>query len=83
MKVAPLLIAAALATTAVASSGCYGKYAAFHKVHKWNGGLSESRVVNSAVHFALWVVPLYELVILGDILIFNTVETVIGDNPLE
>jgi hypothetical protein len=34
------------------------------------------------VHFALWVVPAYELILLGDILIFNTVEFWTGSNPL-
>jgi hypothetical protein len=83
MKIAPVLVAAALAAAAVPASGCYGKYTAFHKVHKWNGGVTASRIANSAIHFGLWILPVYELVILGDILIFNTVETFTGKNPLE
>ncbi len=83
MKLAPLAIAATLATAALGSSGCYGKYAGFHKVHAWNGGVTSSRVGNSAVSAALWIIPVYELVILGDILIFNTIETFTGNNPLE
>ena len=30
----------------------------------------------------LWIIPVYELAILGDFLIFNTIEFATGSNPL-
>ena len=69
--VAPILLATVLSVTAPA---CYGSYSAFHAVHKWNGKVTNSKVGNSVIHFALWIIPVYELVILGDFFIFNTVE---------
>lgn len=77
-KLAPLAIAAALAATSVSQTGCYGSYSAFNAVHHWNGGATGSKVVNSVIHFGLWVIPVYELAIVGDWLIFNNIEFLTG-----
>lgn len=74
-RLAPLLIVGALATS---QAGCYGSYGAFNKVHKWNGGATGSKVTNSVIHFGLWVIPVYELCLLGDWLIFNNIEFITG-----
>lgn len=71
---ASLLVAAALATQA----GCYGSYSAFGAVHSWNGHATDSKIANSAIHFVFWVVPIYELTLFGDFLIFNNVEFFTG-----
>lgn len=78
MKLAPLALVATLAATQPA---CYGSYSAFHAVHKWNGGASSNKVVRSVIHFGLWVLPVYELTLLGDFFIFNTVEF-LTDKPV-
>jgi hypothetical protein len=83
MKLASLVIAATLATTAVSAGGCYGKYAAFHKIHAWNGKVTSSRIGNSAIHALLYIVPVYPLIFFADVIIFNTIETITGSNPLE
>ena len=64
-------------------AGCYGSYGAFHKVHAWNGKATSSKWGNSAIHLGLWIVPVYEIVLLGDFLIFNTVEHFSGKNPMK
>ena len=69
-----MLVAAALA----AQPACYGSYGAFHAVHTWNGHATNSRVANSAIHFGLWVLPVYELCFVGDFLIFNNIEFITG-----
>ena len=71
-----LALAAVLSTTA---AGCYGSYGAFHKVHAWNGTVASDKWARSAVHLGLWILPVYELAIVGDFLIFNTVEHLTGD----
>ncbi len=70
-----IVIAAALAASQPA---CYGSYGAFKSVHRWNGGATDNKVANSVIHFALWVVPVYPVVLLGDFLIFNNVEFITG-----
>jgi hypothetical protein len=67
------------ASIAVAAPSCYGSYGAFNKVHKWNATATHSKIANSLIHFGLWVLPLYELCIAGDFLIFNNVEFFTGD----
>lgn len=77
---APLLLVSALATTQPA---CYGSYGAFNKIHKWNGKATGNKITNSAIHLGLWILPVYELCILGDFFIFNTIEFITGSNPLD
>lgn len=79
-----LALTATLAVSlSAASTGCYGSYGAFNKVHKWNGTATNSKVANSAIHFGLWILPLYELALIGDFLIFNNVEFLTGSNPFK
>ena len=73
MKRSVAAILASLTLIAVPVSGCHGQFALFKRMQKWNGEIG-SRWVNSLVHFALWVIPVYEIVLLGDLLIFNTIE---------
>lgn len=63
---------------AIMLAGCYGSYSAFHAVHKWNGHATGNRPANSAIHLGLWIVPVYEVCLVGDFFIFNTVEFVSG-----
>jgi hypothetical protein len=75
MKLAPLALACVLA----AQAGCYGSNGAFNSLHRWNGHATDNRVANSVLHFGLWVVPVYELCLLGDFLIFNNIEFLSGE----
>ena len=74
-RLAPLLVVAALAT----QPACYGSYGAFNSVHRWNGQATGSKVGNSALHLGLWIIPIYELALLGDFLIFNNIEFITGE----
>jgi len=71
-RLASAFVVAALAT------GCYGSFGAFNAVHGWNGHATGNRIANSLIHAGLWIVPVYELTILGDLIIFNTVEFATG-----
>ncbi len=77
-KLAPLALVTALAA---AQPACYGSYSAFNAVHRWNGHAADSKVVNSLIHFGLWVLPVYELCLFGDFIVFNNVEFITG-NPV-
>lgn len=70
-----------LAVGSVTATGCIGKYALFNKVLDWNGTLGD-KWINSVVHFAFWLVPIYPLTVVGDFLIFNTIEFWTGSNPI-
>jgi hypothetical protein len=69
------LLPLAFATVIAASQpACYGSYSAFHAVHRWNGHASGNKIVNSAIHLGLWIIPVYEICLTADFLIFNTIE---------
>lgn len=74
-RLAPLLVVAALAASQPA---CYGSYSASSKLHAWNGTATGNKIANSVIHFGLWVIPVYELAIAADWLIFNNVEFITG-----
>jgi hypothetical protein len=76
-----LLIAGALAL-GLMNTSCIGTNQAFNGIHEWNQGMSDSKWVQEGVHLALWIVPVYNFALLGDIVIFNSVEFWTGDNPL-
>jgi hypothetical protein len=84
MKLPTLALAGVLAATLAASTqtGCYGSYGAFHRVHAWNGHATGDKIANSAIHLALWIIPVYPLCVIGDFLIFNTIEFATGSNPM-
>jgi len=81
MSVKKVVCAAVLAAfTCFSLGGCYGSYALFNKVHKWNGRIGD-KWINSVVHFVI-VGPVYTLCMFGDFLIFNTIEFWTGSNPI-
>jgi hypothetical protein len=71
--------AAVIVAALAAQPACYGSYGAFKSVHRWNGTASGNKVVNSAIHLGLWILPVYELCLLGDFLIFNNIEFLTGN----
>ncbi|HVK77260.1 MAG TPA: DUF3332 family protein [Kofleriaceae bacterium] len=83
-KLGAFVLAATLATATVATQpGCYGSYGAFSRLHDWNGKVSGDKWARSAIHLGLWIVPVYELLLLGDFLIFNQIEFITGENPFD
>ncbi|MCA9676345.1 MAG: DUF3332 family protein [Kofleriaceae bacterium] len=74
-SIAALALVAGMAATVPA---CYGSYSGFHALHRWNGEVSHDKLARSAVHLGLWILPVYELMLLGDFLVFNTVEFATG-----
>jgi hypothetical protein len=77
----PLAAALCLASLAATSGGCFGKFAAFQKLRTWNEGLG-NKWANWGVFLLLVIIPVYQLVWLGDVLIFNSVEFWTGSNPM-
>lgn len=73
--------ALALAGTMLFSS-CIGSFNLSKKVLAWNQTI-DSKFVNELVFFALWIVPVYEVCLLADILVINSIEFWSGDNPVE
>lgn len=62
-------------------SSCIGQFALFNKVKDWNNQVGE-KFVNELVFFALWVLPVYEISLLADVFVINSIEFWSGSNPV-
>lgn len=62
-------------------SSCIGSFALTNKVLAWNRSIGP-KFVNELVFFAFWILPVYEITSIADVLIINSIEFWSGDNPL-
>jgi len=62
-------------------TGCLGQNALFDTVQDWNADATNNKFVNQGISFAFWWIPVYGLSLLGDIIIFNSIEFWTGTNP--
>lgn len=62
-------------------TSCIGNFHLTNSVLKWNKQVG-SKFVNEVVFFAFWILPVYEVTSLADILVLNSIEFWSGRNPL-
>ncbi len=60
---------------------CIGSFGLTNKLLTWNNHVG-SKFVNELVFFAFWIIPVYEISGLADLLVLNTIEFWSGDNPV-
>lgn len=61
--------------------GCWGSFNLTGRVHDWNGSFN-SKWVSWLVFLAFIILPVYEITILVDALVINTIEFYSGRNPV-
>lgn len=77
-----IFLTAALAALLCSSmTSCMGKFALTKNVYSWNQQVS-NKFINELVFFAFWLVPVYEVCGLADLLVLNSIEFWSGDNPM-
>lgn len=62
-------------------SSCMGQFALWKSVYSWNEQVS-NKFVNELVFIAFWILPVYEVCGLADVLVLNSIEFWSGDNPM-
>ncbi|MDE6522727.1 MAG: DUF3332 domain-containing protein [Muribaculaceae bacterium] len=62
-------------------TSCMGKFALTRNLYAWNDQVS-NKFVNEIVFVAFWILPVYEVCGLADLLVLNTIEFWSGDNPM-
>lgn len=62
-------------------NSCIGSFALTNKVLSWNQQVG-NKFVNELVFFAFWILPVYEVTSLADLLIINSIEFWSGNNPV-
>jgi Domain of unknown function (DUF3332) len=77
-----LVLSLAASTVALGATGCWGSFGATNKLWKFNDGISDSKWIKWLLFLGLIILPVYSLFILGDALIFNTIEFFTDKNPL-
>lgn len=73
-----------LATTVAGSmlfSSCIGSFGLTNKLLSWNRSI-DSKFVNELVFIAFWIVPVYEISAMADVLVINSIEFWSGTNPV-
>lgn len=62
-------------------SSCIGSFAMSNRVLSWNKSIG-NKIVNELVFIGLWILPVYEVCTLADVLVLNSIEFWSGDNPM-
>lgn len=83
MKHRKTLIAALAASILLGgtATSCIGSFRLSNKLLAWNRTIS-NKFVNELVFVAFWILPVYEVSGLADILVLNTIEFWSGTNPV-
>lgn len=83
MKRHSIYVGILLAVAAVLPlQSCIGNFSLTKKVLTWNDQIG-SKFVNELVFFAFWILPVYEVTALADLLVLNSIEFWSGNDPLE
>lgn len=78
IAVAAILMAGASMTF----SSCLGSFQMTKNVISWNRQVG-NKFVNELVFVAFWIMPVYEVASLADLLVINSIEFWSGENPLK
>lgn len=75
-----IIICTALACSLLFTS-CLGRFAAFNGLREWNQNVTDSKFLNNLIFWGLWILPVYEIFVVGDLFIFNVLQFWTGNNP--
>ena len=70
-----------LAGVSMTFSSCVGSFSLTNKVLSWNRQVG-TKFVNELVFFAFWILPVYEVTGVADLLVINSIEFWSGTNPM-
>jgi len=76
------LIAVVLGVSLTLTS-CLGPNNAFDSVTEWNQEVTDNKWLNELVFLGLNIIPVYGVALLGDYVIFNSIEFWGGENPID
>ena len=74
------LLALVLGTVLMTSS-CLGPNHLFNSMLNWNAEVSNQDWINEALFLGMVIVPVYPVVLLADVVVFNTI-AYWGENPI-
>jgi hypothetical protein len=77
--VIPIMLAAMLP---VLMSGCYGAFPLTNKIYEFNGDISRHKLIQTVTFWVFLIIPVYEIGMLADAIVFNLVEFWTGEQLL-
>lgn len=80
-KYASRFMAAVLCAAMLSMSSCIGSFSLTNRLMGWNNHVS-NKFINELIFFGLWVLPVYEVCALADVLVLNSIEFWSGSNPM-
>ncbi len=75
-------MASGLLALALVTSGCYGPFSLTRKLHTWNGQVG-AKWEREFMFIVLAWLPVYGIAVLGDAIVFNSMEFWTGKNPID
>lgn len=78
-RLIPVVLLAAVSTPLFTS--CIGSFALTNKLLSWNKNIG-GKIVNELVFVGFWILPVYEVAALADVLVINSIEFWSGSNPM-
>ena len=72
-----------LLALALFASGCYGPFNLTRRLYQWNGQVGTTKWEREFMFILLAWAPVYGLTVLGDAVVFNSMEFWSGKNPVE
>ncbi len=79
-RVKKLIVMLLLGATLFQAS-CIGPFRLTSKLHEWNSNIGD-KFINELVFLAFVIIPVYEIAILADGIVFNSIEFWGGGNPV-
>jgi hypothetical protein len=76
------IVLSGLCASSLMLTGCLGQNALFDNVQDWNASATNNKWVNQGISFGFWILPVYGLTLLGDVVVFNSIEYWTGSNPI-
>nr|NQU93985.1 DUF3332 family protein [Bacteroidota bacterium] len=77
-----LLLSVSLASIILLQTGCIGSFQLTSNLYNWNKTEVGGKWGQELVFLAFVIIPVYEVTLLADGLVLNTIEFWTGDNPL-
>lgn len=74
--------AVAVATALAFSAGCWGSFALSRKLWGWNDQVSQEKFAKWLVFLGLCIIPVYEVSVFADAVLFNSIEFWSGKNAI-
>ena len=76
-------VSVGLVAMLLVASGCYGPFNLTRRLYNWNSQAGTTKWEREFIFIILAWVPVYGLTILGDAVVFNSMEFWTGNNPVD